>query len=446
MLRSLLPRSIRRVGRHWIDAVPAMWAWRRMLREARSAQEENAQMDRDRVCLLAWYFPPAVTGGTYRPASLVKYGTEAGLKFTVIAAPLYREPAKAGQYLVRQLPSSAEVIRVPPPDLSPLPGAVPDLDGGALNALEVWRAAIEAFSGMRPEFVFATGPPFHTFVAGHLLAEKFGSPLILEYRDEWTECPFDFVQAGPEDRMWEARCLESAWRVIFTTRSQLERHLEVFSGLDRARCVVIPNGWEPRDVPATMVQGGPEQHSRRRTITFTGNLGDHALPGDFLTGVESVVEQRPDLAGRLTIRFVGRRSERAEAQLRNFPFQEMIEVTDQVSKGEASEILRTADTLLLLNPPALSRYIPGKLYEYLAAGPPILVYGDGGEAATLVEQLNAGMVVAGADVPGLGRALERIAADPPDTAGTSERAEWLARHTREELARATVALLESARP
>ena len=421
-----------------------------MLREARPDPGAPA-IDRGHVCLLAWYFPPMVTGGTYRPASLVKHGTDAGLEFTVIAAPLHQDPSEASRYLVEQLPSTARVVRVPPPSLEPLPIAVPGLDGGAMNTLEVWRAARRSFVDHRPEFVFATGPPFHTFVAAQLLAARFGVPLVLEYRDEWTECPFDFVQAGRHDRTWEARCLSAAWRVIFTTGSQLDRHVEVFPELDRARCVVIPNGWEPDDGPPDTA--GATSHPSdatatrpvgRRTIAFTGNLGDHTLPGGFLDCLAAAVARRPDLAERFTFRFVGRRSRQAAGQLDDFIVGGMVELKDQVSKREVTRIVREVDGLLLLNPPALRRYVPGKLYEYLAAGRPILVYGENGEAGALVERLKAGPVVADDDAAGLIEALEWIEVQPgPLISG--ERKDWLARHTRETLAHRTIALLEAAR-
>lgn len=414
-----------------------------MLRQARP-DPGSPDIDRGHVCLLAWYFPPMVTGGTYRPASLVKYGTEAGLKFTVLAAPLYEPPSEAGQYLVGQLPPTARVVRVPQPGLEPLPIAVPGLDGGAMNTLEVWRAARRAFADRRPEFVFATGPPFHTFVAAHLLAARFDVPLVLEYRDEWTECPFDFVQAGPHDRMWEARCLSAAWRVIFTTGSQLDRHVEAFPELDRARCIVIPNGWEAEDTPDT-AGTMTDRPSGRRTIAFTGNLGDHTLPGGFLDCLAEAVARRPELAERFTVRFVGLRSRRAADQLAESAAREMIETTDQVSKREVTRIVREADGLLLLNPPALRRYVPGKLYEYLAAGRPVLVYGEGGEVGELVDRLRAGVVVEESDVTALIEALEWIAAQPPGPSISPERADWLAQHTREALARRTIALLETAR-
>ena len=447
LIRRLLPRPVRRFARGLVDALPARLRWRRMLTEARREHRPLPPLDGGHVCLCAWYFPPTVTGGTYRPAALAKYGSEAGLDFTVISSPLFRKPSAAGRYLAAQLPSDVRVIRVRTSPLEPLASVLPSIDGGALNAHEIWRAGLAAFDERRPEFVIATGPPFHTFVAAHLLAARFEVPLVLEYRDEWTECPFEFVRSGPDDRLWERRCLAGATRVVFTTRSQLERHVEVFPELEREKCVVIPNGWEPADAPEFEIDGDPPSARGDEgplTISFTGNLGNHTLPRAFLQCLAESIRRRPAL-GRFRFRFVGQRSERAESQLASFPHPQMLRIDDQVPKDEVPRILHESTGLLLLNPPAFERYIPGKLYEYLAAGRPILVYGEGGEVARLVARLGAGYVVTDGDPEGLADALESIATHPPGLHPGTARARWLQRHTRRVLAQRTVRLLEEVR-
>lgn len=447
----ILPAPVRRVGRRVIDAVRARRAWNRMLRLAMAGPDPLRSVaegpeDED-VCLLAWYFPPTVTGGSYRPAALARYGTEAGLPFTVISGPLYEDPSAAGRYLARKIPSDVQVVRCPPPDLRPLDGALPALDGGALNTLETWRAVRHSFPAGAPSLIFATGPPFHTFVAGYLAATSFGVPLVLEYRDEWTECPFDFVQTGPADRRWEETCLAAAERVIFTTRSQREHQLASFPGLDRERCVVIPNGWEPEDaIEPVEVDTLPLVTEDRRVISFAGNLGNHTLPGSFLDCLDEAMSVLPDLADRLKFVFVGQKSRQATAELSRFAVSSLIESRDQIPKREVGRILRRSSGLLLLNPPELERYIPGKLYEYLAAGRPVLVYGAGGEAGALVERLEAGHVVGEGDAPGLAAALERIAGQSGNEPQISAaRAEWLERHTRRLLALRTVDVLRAVR-
>jgi len=289
----------------------------------------------------------------------------------------------------------------------------------------------------------ATGPPFHTFIAGHLAARYFGVPLILEYRDEWTECPFEFVNAGPADRLWEERCLAGAHRVIFTTLSQQEHHLRLFPGLDRGRCVVIPNGWEPGDVASSEPPGAPETEDRgtRRAISYTGFLGEHTPPNGFLDCLVEVQRRKPDLAARFVVQFVGKKSRQARDRLERFPISEMVRSMEHQPKRAVNRLLRASAAQLVLNPPELRRYIPGKLYEYLAAGRPVLVYGEGGEVEGLVRRLDAGPIVPEGDAGRLVEALEWIAEQPVGVRLSGERERWLARHTRKSLALATLAVL-----
>lgn len=444
-IRRIVPAGLRRLARGAIDAVRARRRWNRMLRTSRPVTCRTP-VDREAICLLAWYFPPYVTGGTYRPAALARYGAEAGLRFTVMAAPFDGAPDPAGRYLLERIPAGVRVLR-PSDPLRPLDGAVPRLDGGAANATDIWEIAVREFSVTRPRLVFATGPPFHTFVAGHLLAAQLDLPLVLEYRDEWTECPFDFVDAGPADRLWEERCLAAARRVIFTTRSQLEHHLEVFPQLDRDRCLVIPNGWEPDELPHIAPAESHEPGaSERCTISFTGNLGNHTLPGSFLSCLSEAVARHPGIAERFEFCFVGQKSRQASAELDDFPLNTLIGTKEQVPKAEVGRILQQSGALLLLNPPRFARYIPGKTYDYVASGRPVLVYGDGGEVARLVRDLDAGVVVPEGDAAQLAEALEWIAAQPSVPNPTPIQQAWLAEHTRRALALKTVEVLMEQEP
>lgn len=417
-----------------------------MLRDAASGDGAQLPIEENRFCLFAWYFPPEVTGGTYRPSALAKYGSESGLAFTVVSAPPPGTVSPAGRYLVEQLPAAVDVLRVEAPELTPMRGALPELDGGELNVLEVWKSVVAAFRTMRPRLILATGPPFHTFVAGSLAARHFGIPLVLEYRDEWTECPFEFVNAGPADRIWEERCLAAARRVIFTTSSQMEHHLRQFSGLDRNRCVVIPNGWEPEDVVSSEPSGGAKiaDHGTRHAISYTGFLGEHTPPNGFLDCLAEALEGTPSLTERFVVQFVGQKSRQARNHLDQFPIPKMIRSMEHQPKREVNRILRGSSGLLVINPPALRRYVPGKLYEYLAAGRPVLVYGDGGEVAELVRRLDAGPIVPEGDAARLVDAMEWIAEQPVGAQLSLEREEWLVRHTRKSLAMTTVEVLRDA--
>lgn len=97
--------------------------------------------------------------------------------------------------------------------------------------------------------------------------------------------------------------------------------------------------------------------------------------------------------------------------------------------------------LLLINEPGLARYRPGKLYDYLAAGRSVLVFGEGGEVADLVRALDAGMRVPAGDESALAEAREALEAGTGYRTDDRGRREWLRAHTRQRLADEMFAIL-----
>ena len=106
-------------------------------------------------------------------------------------------------------------------------------------------------------------------------------------------------------------------------------------------------------------------------------------------------------------------------------------------------MMRQSDALLILAEPELERYRPGKLYDYIAAGPPVLVYGHSGEASELIERLGAGFFVPANDTDALEKTLDQICESISTFPNRSaEINEWLEQHTREALARRFFDILE----
>jgi glycosyltransferase involved in cell wall biosynthesis len=98
-------------------------------------------------------------------------------------------------------------------------------------------------------------------------------------------------------------------------------------------------------------------------------------------------------------------------------------------------MIRSADVLLLLTPRGMERYIPAKLFDYLAADRPILVHGAKGEASDIVTQLGAGLFVPQGDPAAMSRALHEIREGPGQRWQTAPRGAWMRDHTRQALAR-----------
>ena len=115
-----------------------------------------------------------------------------------------------------------------------------------------------------------------------------------------------------------------------------------------------------------------------------------------------------------------------------------------LAHSETVRLMRTADLLFLpmqdLPPGQRAGLVPGKTYEYLAAGPPILAAVPDGDARDLLQEAGHALVCAPKDVSGLASHIEATVARWRNGASSpTARAEVIARYERrrqtEDLAR-----------
>jgi glycosyltransferase involved in cell wall biosynthesis len=400
---------------------------------------------RKNVLLLAPFLPPFDNGGVHRPLAWLQYASGNGWKTFAISRPFTGAASVLGTYLQGRMPPETSVSYMEELAIRPSWSLFPRTDGtflGALGSIPLGETLIRRNDIAA---VVATGPSFDFFVSAFYLAKSHNLPLVLDYRDEWTENPFATVQCGNSDRFWEARCLKAADLVTFTSKRMMAHNQRAFPGLldDKAR--ILRNGWEPQDLEAARetVARTPEKRGGGLTIMFAGTMGDATLPGEFLNDLTVLCAEGAAWRDRLLLHVIGTRVPEAEAQLAAFAHRSHVAVEGIFPKNIANALLRESDAVLLLTPDAMARYIPGKLFEYLASGKPVLVYGTAGEAAEIVTELGAGEFVPAGDSAALHKTLEALRTSPTERWNTPRRRRWVEDHTREALARQFYGMLDA---
>lgn len=120
-----------------------------------------------------------------------------------------------------------------------------DVGGPFPQALDWADVGIQTNLSVQPDIVVASSPTFSGFVAGYFISPRLKCPLVLDYRDEWSENPVQFVRKTAFGRAWEKRCLRHATKVIFTTESGCDvrgfRRLQIaLMGFTQSSCRCIP--------------------------------------------------------------------------------------------------------------------------------------------------------------------------------------------------------------
>lgn len=302
-------------------------------------------------------------------------------------------------------PSGAPVDKPPPEILTRI--VVPDF------RLVTWvpfatRAARRLVTELDIDCVVTTSAYESTHVVGLGLGRRRPA-WVADFRDAWSfqpwRPPFPTGLQRRLDVALERRVVTTADRVTVVEGS-VGRDFRERLGIDAA---YVPNGWDPElDVEAAEP---PVEPDGRVLLVHTGKLlGDWGrTPAKLFDALRRLRDEDPELAARLRLVLAGR-LDAAEAELIEAAgLDGIVEHVGQLSRADALALQRSADALVLLSSATLAWELPGKVFEYLGAGRPILALAHDNDAARFVEETRLGMIVHPDDVPAITDALRRVA-------------------------------------
>lgn len=236
--------------------------------------------------------------------------------------------------------------------------------------------------------VVTSGPPHSTHFVGQWAQKTFGIPWLADFRDPWTEVSYyDQLPFLPWsrwlDRRYERRVLAQA-RSVVTVSDAVADLLRAKVG---RRVVVIPNGFDPEDL-----RGISPLNGQGFRLVHTGTLTESQNPAALWRAVRELRDAGVDLR----IHCIGRIDVSVQASIDREGLGDAFEFTPYVPHREALGYMAGADCLLLCVPQTRESegILTGKVFEYLASGPPILGVGrPNSEPARLIEGSNAGVMV-----------------------------------------------------
>lgn len=401
------------------------------LRTARKAGGNNVKQAGLRHALLLSFFPPTINAGVYRPLSWAKYAHRSKWHIDVLTSHSGDPDSPPAQALLKEVPADVRVYRPEMKKLQPAWRIAQkiEVDGGLINALSLAEWGIQNLSDKPADIIIASGPFFSYLVAGYFVSKRLGRPLVLDYRDEWSESPYSFVLKTDFGRKWEKRCLAHAKKVIFTTDSQKKHYGDVFGQAIYDKSIVIRNGWDEEHRGNPELPGQKTEHAPH-SIVFAGYLGLHAPFHLFLDDFWQAAGRKPALLENHQINVVGSQPPEVISQTKSSPLGSIVAFEPQLPITDVIMRLNSGHIALIIGTKDIERYIPGKLYYYLASDIPILVFGAPGETKNIVEELDAGIFVEDGNPEKLIDALATFDREPASRWNNQARKDWLISHTR----------------
>ena len=402
-----------------------------------------------RVLFISAMFPPEGGGGVQRAAKLVKYLPQYGWAPLVLATRIRARRAR-DETLVDDMPEGTRTLRTK----LALSTRAYDATLGRPQARELYdrvvRQALLSDPGFAdvPELVtrglveahvqpvdavLATSSPFSSVLAGARIARVLGVPLVADMRDPWARNPFVAARSPLHRRAMEAiedHTLGAAAAVVTVVEG-------LRPALPAAReLLIIPNGFDDEDL-AVPPEPCPAHIFR---VAYTGSLYGPRASRVWLDALGDA---------RRRVRETGRTLELAAAgqfaALERLlgPIGVQVDVRGYASHPATVALIKSAAVILVLisTDPALRHATSAKLYEAIAAGPPVVAWArDDGECASVLRSTGAGWSAeTTADLRAL---IESVATGERTAAPLADRAPLLKKYQRRTIAEQMAGLLD----
>lgn len=285
--------------------------------------------------------------------------------------------------------------------LTPFDRYLVDLPAG----LEAARQLIHQHA---PEVIHISADPWSPLIAALQLTRETGLPLVVDFRDPWSQHDAKMALRPAVSqkalRRFELELFGAAAKIVLNTEACRDAYIDAYAGKVPAdRFTAVRNAFdEGLFLPAPRPEPDP---TAPFTVLYFGRFRRFVEPDALLDGFARFVqaEALPPEKARLT--FVGGLDDEHAARAGQFGLDPYLFVMPAVPFRHSLPVLQAADALALIIEPECQLQIPGKLYDYLCAGRPILAISANDEANRIVRGAGAGLCPAHGDPAAVAEAI-----------------------------------------
>jgi glycosyltransferase involved in cell wall biosynthesis len=300
----------------------------------------------------------------------------------------------------------------------------------------------------RVDLVWGTTPPIFQGPTAWLLARLKGVPFLLEVRDLW---PAFAVAVGVLKNRWLISLSEGLERFLYRHADRVVVNspgfIEHVQARGARRVSLVPNGADP-----DMFDPDSKGEQFRKRFGFENCFvvlyaGAHGMSNDLDVALDAADRLRESPGIRLVLLGSGKEKPRLRAEADRRGLDNLV-FLPPLPKLEVPAALAGADACLAILKP-IEMYkttYPNKVFDYMAAGRPVILAIDG-VIREVVEEAQAGVFVPPGDPSALADAIQMLANNPQKcrTMGMNGRITVVSRFSRDAFADQFSLILEEMR-
>jgi glycosyltransferase involved in cell wall biosynthesis len=390
-----------------------------------------------KVLIIAYYWPPSAGSGVQRWLKFVKYLPQFGWK-PYVFTPENPSFSLKDSSLQKDVPAEAEIIRFPiwePYELFFGLSRIFDSGKKSTRPVELVKKNKSSFFQkistwirgnllipdprifwVRPSvkfldqylkenkinIVITTGPPHSMHLIGYKLKKKNPSlKWIADFRDPWSEWGLlDSLMVSNvirgRHKQLERKVLTNA-SIVTTITPFYKKHFEKLGG----RSVeLLTNGFDESDFVSLKIER-PDKF----VIRHIGIVNEKCDPRPFIQALKTLSGIDLEFRNHLILEFIGDVNSDFKNYIEAIPeLKEKVVFTEHIPHKQLVSVYGTSALLLLVlnGYKDAEGYMPGKLFEYIATGLPVLGVGpSSGDAAQLMNETGCGKMFEAEDQQGI---------------------------------------------
>ncbi len=373
------------------------------------------------ILFIAFEFPPVNRGGVHRSLAFAKYLPQFGINPIVITLSpdsyndIFLEGYQTDENLGKDVIKEATVIYAKsgkPPRLSRVGQFMSVYFSIHGTETDYWkeefnRLASEAVAKYNIKAVLATVPPFSVLPLAADFAESAGLPLILDFRDAWSQwrmMPFGTIAHYWVNLLLERRYFNKAAKIVATSGQTLADFQKLHPRIPKDKFHYIPNGYagdleqwaaytssdkelvigyvgsfyyEPK-VRQEMMEPWWKKKGHRM-LQYMPQIQDwlYRSPYFFFKALKRLRDVKPELAARIKVKFVGKIPDWLPAMIADAGLEGSVELLGPMPHARALAFQKECDMLLITSAKRVGGKdysVAGKTFEYIQAQKPILAF------------------------------------------------------------------------